>query len=416
MANALLTSQVLTFEPLMILENELHLVPNFYRDADKEFGKNGNKIGDTLLQRKPSRFGGRDGQAYQPEALTDTQVPIVINQQSGVDFQWGSVERKLSLDDLSDRYLRPAAISIANKLDLRAAATAYQNTANNVGTAGTVPGLGGSDSFYIYSLANQLLTQMGFKRGTKRTNVMTAAMEVGWNTYSKAFFNPTGKLTAEWDSGQISNALGQKMFVDENIPRHTIGALGGTPAVSGANQTGSSVNVSGLSASIANWGLIGDVITFAGVFAVNPQSRQSTGSLQQFVLQANASSDGGGLATLSVSPAIVASGQYQNVTGSPADGALISVFGVAAAGQGALAGVTTPQGLIFTPQAYCFASIRLDKPDGVDTSMETTAPGTGISLRFVRQYIGATDQWINRYDVAYGISPMYTEGGVRVNS
>src|SRR5947209_8563923 len=119
MANQLLTRQEITWESLEILENETHVLPSFYRDLDQEFGKKGGKIGDTIYVRKPARAIGRDGQAYQPEGMTDTQVPVVINQQSGVDFEFSSAEKFLSIDDFKNRYLEPYMIALANKLDFR---------------------------------------------------------------------------------------------------------------------------------------------------------------------------------------------------------------------------------------------------------------------------------------------------------
>ncbi len=384
MANQILTRQEITYEPLRILENELKILPGFYRDYDKEFGKGGGKIGDTLYIRKPQRFVGRDGSAYVPEGMVDTQTPITINQQSGVDFEMSTADLYLSIDDLSQRTLKPAAVSIANKLDYRAALTAMQNTANMVGTPGTTPGLSGSDAFYIYGQAGKRLDDNGFPLRGDRRMVLNPQGRLGWITYSKAFFNPTGGLSEQWKTGQISNALGDNWFEDQNIPVQTIGALGGTPAVAGANQTGTSVNLSGLTASITNWGLLGDIISFAGCYEVNPQSRQSTGVLRQFVLQANVSSDSGGLATVTILPAIVPSGQFQNVTASPANGALVNVYDTAAAGQSALAGLATPQNLLYQKDSFGFCSFPGQVPKGVDMGYEGRAPQIGVSLRFVR--------------------------------
>jgi hypothetical protein len=415
-ANQLLTRQEITRESLMVLENETQVLPNFYRDLDQEFGKKGGKIGDTIFVRKPPRAIGRDGQAYQPEGMTDTQVPVVINQQSGIDFEFSSAEKFLSLDDFRNRYLEPYMIALANKLDLRCAQTAMLNTANFVGTPGTVPGLSGTDSFLIYSQANQKLTEMAFPR-KDRCYVITPGMETGWNVFSKQWFNPSGLIGDQWKSGEINGrALGNRWYVDQNTPTQVIGALGGTPAVSGAGQTGTSINLSGLSAGITNWGLAGDIISFAGVFAVNPQSRQSTGALQQFVLQQNLTSDGGGLATAVIMPALVPSGQFQNVSASPAGGALVSVYNAAAAGQGALANVSTPQGLLFHKQAFAFVSFPGDVPEGVDMGYEDRSADIGVSLRFVRIWDGYRDQWVNRFDVYYGIGVLYMEGACRISS
>jgi hypothetical protein len=225
----------------------------------------------------------------------------------------------------------------------------------------------------------------------------------------------------------VNNALGLKWFVDENINAQTIGALNNTaygpylPEVTGANQTGTSINtkgwLGGASTGIANVLLPGDVISFAGVYAVNPQSRQSTGVLQQFVVQAAVTSanNATATATISILPAIVPSGQFQNVSASPADGALISVYGTAASGQGALGGLTTLQGLLWDKEAYAFTSFPGDVPEGVDMGYEDRSKEIGVSLRFVRIYDGYRDQWINRFDVFYGIGTLYMEGGVRIS-
>jgi hypothetical protein len=342
-------------------------------------------------------------------------VPITINQQSGVDMEFSSAEKYLSIDDMKRRYLDKAGLSIANKLDLRGAQMAVQNTSNLVGTVGTTPGLS-TDAFQVYSDAGRLLVEGGFPKNDNYHMAITAKAEVGWNTYTKAFFNPSGGLSKQWQTGQISNALGYKWFVDENMPTQTIGALGGTPVVDGANQTGTSINTRGWSNSITGLLNVGDVISYPSIFTVNPQSRLSTGTPFSQVVQAIASSDGSGLCTLSLFPALVPSGQYQNCTGSPADGALISVYGVAAAGQGAIAGQATRQMLLWHPEAFAFMSFPGDVPDGVDMGSVATDDQTGVSLRFVRVFDAYRDQWVCRFDVYYGASPLYTEGAVRITT
>lgn len=426
MANQLLTNQEITFQSLDILTNRICVITNFHRDLEKEFGKKGNKIGDTIYVRKPPRAIGRDGAAYTPEAMTDTQVPITINQQSGVDFEFSTTEKFESLDDLRKRYLEAYMASLANKLDSRAATMAMQNTANFVGTVGTTPGLSGSDAFQIYSTAGQRLEEMGFPaeaesgRKGNRNLIITAGGNTGWNTYTKQFFNPSDSLTKQWKTGQVNNALGYQWMPTQITPTQTTGTFGGTPAINGAAQTGNSIVTNGWSNSITNVVVVGDILTFAGCYAVNPQTRVSTGTLQDFVVQANASSDGSGNATITVAPALVPSGQFQNVSASPATGALISVYHVAAAGQSAISAVNTPQGILWTPEAFAWVSFPGDVPEGVDmgaTMMYSNHDDSGefpVELRFARIWDGYRDQWVNRFDVYYGMGPLYMEGAVRI--
>lgn len=417
MANQLLTRQEITRESLIVLENETAMVPNVYRDLDQEFGKKGGKIGDTIYVRKPPRAIGRDGQAYQPEGMTDTQVPVAINQQSGVDFEFSSAEKFLSLDDFKNRYLEPYMIALANKLDFRLALTAMQNTAQLVGTPGSTPGLSSTDAFLIYSQANQRLTEMAFPR-KDRCFIITPGMETGWNDYAKQWFNPSALIGEQWLKGEVNGrALGNRWYVDQNTPTQTLGLFGGTPTITstGANQTGTSILTSGWTGSTAVLNT-GDVVNFAGCFSVNPQSRQSTGVLQNFVIQNQVTSASGGTATLVVTPALVPSGQFQNVSASPAASALIQCYNTSAAGQSALSGLSLPQGLLFHKQAYAFVSFPGDVPDGVDMGYEDRNQELGVSLRFVRIWDGYRDMWINRFDVYYGIGILYQEGGVRITN
>jgi hypothetical protein len=301
-----------------------------------------------------------------------------------------------------------------------------QNTANFVGTVGTTPGLSGSDAFQIYSTAGQRLEEMGFPaeaesgREGNRNLIITAGGNTGWNTYTKQFFNPSDSLTKQWKTGQVNNALGYQWMPTQITPTQTIGLLGGTPTANGANQTGNSILTTGWTASVTGILNVGDILTFAGVYAVNPQTRQSTGSLQDFVVQAQVNSASDTTATVVIAPAIVPSGQFQNVTNSPSTSALISVYHVAAAGQSALSGVNTPQGILWTPEAFAWVSFPGDVPEGVDmgaTMMYSDHDDSSefpVELRFARIWDGYRDQWVNRFDVYYGMGPLYAEGAVRI--
>ncbi len=420
MANQILTRQEITNKALLTLTSNLVAVPNMYRDLDQEFGKKGGKIGDTIFVRKAVRAIGVDGAEFQPEAMTDTQVPVTINQQSGVHFQMSTQEKFLSIDDFNNRYLKEYSTALSNKLDSRALAMMAANSPNLVGTPGTTPGLSGSDAFLIYATAGRILGEMGFPlKGRKRTIIINEAMRVGWIDFAKTFFNEQAAIAKQFKTGQVSNALGYDWFVDQNIATQVIGALGGTPAVNGGGQAGSSIVINGATASVNGYLNVGDQISFAGVYAVNPQTRVSTGSLQGFTVQATVNTDSGGNATIQIFPALVPAGQYQNVTTTPATGALVSVYNTAAAGQGALAGLSSPQAMLFDQEAFAFVCFPGDVPDGVDMGYEQTDEETGVAVRFIRDWIGvgpASDMWINRLETYYGMAPMLPEGSVRIAS
>lgn len=415
MANQLLVDQVVTYETLAVLKNNLKILSNVHRDYSKDFGKPGAKIGDTEYVRKPARFIVSRGSAYQPQPLIDTSTPITLSQQSQVSFEYDTWTKKLSLDDSKRRYIDPAAIALANDLDYSMGQFMMVNTANSVGVPGTTPGLSGTDATLTFANANRHIYDEGFARDAERTAAISTAMEVGWVDFLKQFYNPSDMVSQQMKKGQIAtNFLGNKWYVDQNVPTQTIGLLGGTPAVNGAGQTGTSIITNGWTATTATLA-IGDVISFAGVYAVNPQSRASTGSLRQFVIQALGTADGSGNMTVTILPAIVPSGQFQNVTASPATGALINIYDVAAAGQSALSGLATQQGLLWTREAFTFLSFPGDVPDNAEMAYEAKDPETGVSLRYVRMFDLVRDMWPCRMDIYWGPGLLYQEGACRIS-
>ena len=82
--------------------------------------------------------------------------------------------------------------------------------------------------------------------------------------------------------------------------------------------------------------------------------------------------------------------------------------------------MNTPQGILWTPEAFAWVSFPGDVPEGVDmgaTMMTTGLDDTGefpVAMRFARIWDGYRDQWVNRFDVYYGMAPQYPEGACRI--
>jgi len=145
------------------------------------------------------------------------------------------------------------------------------------------------------------------------------------------------------------------------------------------------------------------VFTVAGVYAVNPQTRETTGSLQQFVVTAAAS--GSSTATLSVSPAMYTADQaLATIDAFPAASAVVTMLGSAA--------TAYPQNLVYHKDAITFATADLLLPQGVD--MASRAVHNGISMRVVRQYDINNDRMPCRIDVLYGYSVIRPQMAVRL--
>lgn len=401
MSNTLLTPQMITNEALRVLVNNLTFAKNVNREYDDKFAVSGAKIGATLNIRKPPRFVGRTGAALSTEDVTDTQVPLVVNTQFGVDFTFSSQELTLSADEFSARYLKPAMATIANKIDHDGLGL-FASVANTVGTPGTA-----ISAATPFLQAGAKMDLEGTPRDGQRGCVLDPLSQANLVDNLKGLFQSTEKIKSQYETGAMGTAFGFDFAMDQNVNSYTVGPQGGTPVVNGAGQTGSSLVTNGWTAAAGVRLNVGDVFTIAGVYAVNPQSRQSTTQLRQFVVTAQASSDASGNATLSISPSITPSGQFQNVTASPAAGAAITVLGTA--------GTVSNQSLAYHKDAFTLATVDLEDVSKYG-AWGARANYEGISLRIVRQYAIGTDTVPCRLDVLYGWKALYPELACRIAS
>jgi hypothetical protein len=175
------------------------------------------------------------------------------------------------------------------------------------------------------------------------------------------------------------------------------GAGNGSYLSNGATQTGATIGVDTGTGAIN----AGEIVTFAGVFSVHPETKVSTGVLQQFVVTADYA---GGNGNLSIAPAIVASGATQNVSNAIADNSAMTIAGTASTPYG--------QSLLFHKDAFCFATADLVMPQGVDFSARETYDG--ISIRIVRQYDINNDKFPCRLDVLYGYKTLRAQMAARL--
>ncbi len=208
-------------------------------------------------------------------------------------------------------------------------------------------------------------------------------------------FNPNAKISDQYRSGQMAtDTLGFDWYSDQTVIKHTTGAYTGAQAtaftVNGANQTGLAITINAAGGTLT----AGDIVTFAGVNAVNRITKVSTATLAQFVVTA-ALANGG--VTLNIYPALIpAVGtspvQYQTVDASPANAANIV--------PATLASVSYRKNFAFCPEAVTMASADLELPRGVHEAAREAYDG--ISMRMISAYNIMTDQFITRLDVLYG--------------
>lgn len=403
MSNTLLTNSKVTNEALRVLENNLTFAKGINRQYDKEYGIKGAKIGTTLSIRKPPRFLGRTGAAMSLEDQTDASVPLTLSTQFGVDLSWNSVEWSLSLDEFSDRILQPAMAVIANKIDRDGLVALYRATANSVGTPGTVP-----TALKTYLQAGAKMDYEATPRDKMRSLVLDPTAQVEIVDSLKGLMQSSTEVADQYKTGNMGLGAGFKWSMDQNIPVHQVGPLGGTPLVNGVPASGAtSLVTDGWTAAAAARLKKGDTFTIANVYAVNPQSRVSTGQLRQFVVTADVSSDGSGNLTAAISPAIVSSGAFQNVDSLPADNAAITIVGAA--------NTLSPVHMAYHRDAIVLGCADLAMPKGMHEAARARDEQLGIAIRMIQGYDITNDLFKCRFDVLYGYSVVYPELACRIH-
>jgi hypothetical protein len=367
---------------------------NVNKDASDEYGtNNGGKYasGATINIRKPPRFTIRTGATASAQAVTEPTIPITLAQ-AGVDLAFTSAEMTYSLTQLQPK-LQAAMATIANQIDYDGLLNAKNTVANTVGTAGTPPSTIGA-----ITSVNQKLDEMGAPRDGQRSLIVAPSANAGLIGGLAGYFNSTAQLSEQYKKGMLVDSLGLNIAMDQNVVTHTNGTQvvgGGT--VNGASQTGSTINVN--TASITGTIPKGSVVTFAGVFAVNPQNRTSTGTLQQFVITADVAASA---TSITISPALTPTGAFQNVTASPANTAVMTVFGTASAAY------VTNMG--FHKDAFSLAVVPMFMPpSGKGVVAAEQESYNGFSLRMIQFYDGTNDKFITRFDTLYGWATPYPE-------
>jgi hypothetical protein len=399
MANAILTPTKIAAETLRILHNTSAFLGNVAQDLETEY-KSSPKPGATVTYRKPVQFTVRNGATANIQDVNERSGTLTVQPEVGIDWAFSDFDLTLSIEKFSERYLKPAGTRLAAELDYQIGQRCLQ-VANFEGTPGTPP----STAAHILD-AGALLDENACPRDGLRFAGLHPRANASVVAGLSGFFNDQ-KTTAEQNkTGLLKTNLGLDFVMSQNLPVHTVGPLGGTPLVNGANQgvinAGSTDNPAADTTSLVTDGWTaaaalrlnaGDVITIAGVFAVNPETRQSTGRLKQFVVTANASSDASGNLTAVIAPAIIAGGAYQNVTARPADNAAITVVT-------GTANTSYQQNILWHRDAITVVNFPMEVPNGMDMAAQVTYEG--VSLRFLRGFDITNNRRICRFDLLYG--------------
>ena len=388
--------------------NALQMGAKVDRQLDSQF----QKVGNAINVRRPVMFTAEAGAAISSNTDIEERAAVMtLDRREKVSFAVTSQDLTLSVEDFTSRYVQPAMAELAQVVET-AIAGVYTQIGNFVGTPGTGP-----STFLHVGAAAKVLKKLGVPQNMRWCAFYDEDASLALADGLKAVF-PSVIATRAIEEASIGKYSSFELFENQSLAIHTVGALGGSPVLNGANQEttyaasgdawSQTLLVDTWSNSVTDIVKAGDVITIADVFSVNRKTRQSTGDLQTFTILADASSGAStGPSTLTISPPIIISGPYQTVDSSPADTAVVTI-------KTGGAGLSFKQNLAFHKNAITLAMAPLDLPtDGASASRESF---DNISIRAVRQYNITSDETTYRFDILFGVKALNPDFAVRTTS
>lgn len=409
MANTFLTPSVFAQEGLMLLENELVLANKIHSDFSSEFAM----VGDTINVRRPTSYLGQENNldvtSYN-EDITQGKTTVTMDKTLSVKVNISALDRTLSFDRVVEDVIKPVAIRFKDKIET-SIASLYSNLYWFSGTPGTVP-----STFLSLAQAGAIMTDAAIPMDRFAVHSTDASVSLADGLKGVYVQN---KAKTAFEKAEIGYYGTFDNFQSVHAPTHTVGVATGTPLVNGAAQNttyalakdswSQTLNTDGWTNSTTGILRAGDVLELAGVYAVNPVSKASTGRLQTFTVLATANSGAStGPAALTISPPIITSGAYQTVTAAPADNAAITVK----TGTG---GTGYKQSLLLHKNAFGLVTRPLNIPQGAGVKTSTKS-GNKVTISVTEWVDGNTLTQYMRFDMLWGVKCLDPRLGMRLTN
>jgi hypothetical protein len=402
-ANQYLNTNWVSMEILRILINKLVVAEFFNRSWEKDFEKE-FAPGSTVTVKFPWRPFVTNGMGYNPQGIARISTTISLDQWLQIAFEWDDYETAVKLErseeELRENYWDPCAAAMGQEIDSICASFAYQNASNITGVLGTDP-----TSVSTYYGARKILMQQACPPGKKGALISSSMMSsLGSNITS--IFHPDDEITRMWKEGSIGVLAGFKFFESQSLYSQTAGTWASTVTVTGANQNGTALIITGTNGDTIN---AGDKFSMANVNFVNPQTRRSAGPLtpKTFTVVQNYTLDGNA-DTIQILPPIYGPGSpYQNVDALPANGAALTLWPGTASPNGKVGTV----GLALSRFAFGLIGGKLYVPHAVEKSGQAQDPDSGIAVRKVIAWDPVRSMKVNRMDSLIGTGNFYQDNG-----
>lgn len=413
MANTNKVIDMVAREALRIAHEKATFISTIDRSYDDSFAKTGAKIGSTLRVRDPNQYTRRQGsRVMDVQDQNESTQTITVATQDGVDMRFNSAELSLEVDNpgavdaFAKRYIEPAMSVMISGIDGDCLVQATKDTYNYVGTAGTVVGASNDITALGNARAklNQGLAPKDMQRALQIDSITMASIVNG----NKALFMPDSQIKKAFTEGFYGRSAMADFYENERTWSMTNGAdiTGTTDAAALVTDGGTTVDMH-TTVAVADQ-RVGQVFTIAGVYACHPETKQSYGVLQQFVITAI------GASTTTVSPAIVLTGAKKNVCSSTSATLLTTDFNSQAITFYGSASTSYRSNLMYHKDAFTFVSADLPLMDDAAKCVRKTMDGLSVRVWMASDI--RNDELLMRIDMLYGFKTLRPAWACRVNN
>ena len=392
MSSSYLSPTVITRESLRVFHQKLNFIGKIDRQYDDRFAKSGARIGSTLQIREPNQYTVRTGTTMNVQDVTETKQDLTIATRKGVDMNFDVTDLTLTIDDFSKRYIDPAMSVLAANVEADAM-TMYDDVYNS--TWGTTA------SYNDIVQGARVKLQRGLTPTNARCANLTPGDMADLVVDTKSLFNDQKQLSDQYLEGYMGRAAGFDFVENTLWPNHTTGSEDGNYVVNtstGITSGTATITTTGGSGTVA----VGDTFTVAGVYSVHPETKASTGVLQEFVVTTAAAAAG----AWAVYPTPVTSGAKQNIT-------IVSAGASKAVTVGGTASTAYTTSLAFHKEAFTFVTADLVMPKGVEFAAREVLDG--VSMRIVQDYDIVNDTMPLRIDILYGYKTLRPQFATRLH-
>lgn len=407
MANSHLTPTVIAKRVMMHLDNELIAGKLVHRDHEAEFGS--TKVGSSVKIRRPVQFTAVSGATINEQDITEGDLTLTVDQRYHVGFSMADSDYTLTIERFDERYAKPAAIVLANQID----ATIYDQyyKFNNwVGTPGQT-----------------INSHSDFLKGVERLDATSIPTDQRFAILSpNDFHGLAGNFSGLYINGVAKDALTQGMlpsiggvdvYMAQNVKAHTVGTGTGTPLTRGASQgVAYSTVKSTMTQTFASDGWTtnvslkrGDVFTINDVYDVNPVTKATLPHLKMFTIQETITTNTSAASqtTLTIYPAIITTGPYQNVSADNGNDKTITYIGTAA--------TVYPQNIVARKNALALVMVPLEQAPSGSGVAQSTVRHEGLSLQYSAQYDITNAKMVHRFDALWGVEAIDRRAAVRLS-